>query len=77
MLVSLRIKPDVAPLLKQACKAGRKTRTAVIHEALEAYLKRSEAPLGDVIRQALKGTPGGFGLERRQPRRAERRKWGR
>lgn len=77
MLVSLRIRPDVAPLLKQACRAGRKTRTAVIHEALEAYLKRGEVPLGEAIRQALRLAPRGLGVKRRQPRRAERRKWGR
>jgi len=75
MLVSLRIKPEVAPLLKQACRAGRKTRTAVIHEALEAYLRRGETPLGEAIRQALAVAPKGMGLRRRQPRRAERRRW--
>jgi predicted transcriptional regulator len=77
MLVSLRLKPEVDRLLKQACKSERRTRTAVIHEALEAYLKRGEAPLGEVIRQALKQTPEGFGIERAQPRKPDRRAWGR
>ena len=77
MLVSLRLKPEVGRLLKQACKSDHKTRTAVIHEALEAYLKPGEVPLGEVIRRALKETPEGFGVERAQPRKADRRAWGR
>ena len=77
MLVSLRLKPEVVRLLKQACKSERKTRTAVIHEALEAHLKRGKTPLGERIREALKKIPEGFRIERRQPRKPDKRDWGR
>ena len=75
MPVSVRLKPDVEQLLKQACKQKRKTRSALIHEALVAYLKSGKPRLGDVIREALAKSPQGFGLERRQPRATDKRAW--
>ena len=67
MLVSLRLKPEVVRLLKQACKSERKTRTAVIHDALKQYLSPLRPPLGDVIREVLADCPEGLGIERLQP----------
>lgn len=75
MPVSVRLKPEVEQLLKQACKRERKTRSALIHEALTSYLQPRKARLGDVIREALAQAPKGFGIERRQPRSADKRDW--
>ena len=75
MPVSVRLKPEVEQLLKQACKRERKTRSALIHDALASYLRPRKARLGDVIREALAQAPQGFRIERRQPRTADKRDW--
>ena len=75
MPMSVRLKPDIERLLDQACKHARKKRSALIHEALAEYLKPRRARLGDVIRQALAESPGGFGFERGQPRALDKRDW--
>ena len=75
MPVSVRLKPDIERLLERACRQTRKKRSALIHEALTVYLKPRRARLGDVIRQALVESPGGFGIERGQPRAVDKRNW--
>jgi predicted transcriptional regulator len=37
MTVSVRLKPEISKLLERECKWQRKTRTALIHEALTAF----------------------------------------
>ena len=37
---SVRLKPELSKMLERECKRQRKTRTALIHEALTAYLRR-------------------------------------
>ena len=75
MPTSVRLKPEIERLLEQACKRTRKKRSALIHEALSEYLKPRQPRLGDLIREALKDSPGGFGLERSQPDTADKRDW--
>ena len=75
MPMSVRLKPEVERLLDRACKRGRKTRSALIHEALTAYLEPRKARLGDVIRDALGKPAEGFYLVRSQPRSADKRNW--
>ena len=38
MAISVRLKPDISKALERECKRQRKTRTALIHEALAAFL---------------------------------------
>lgn len=75
MPISVRLKPDVERLLEEAARRERKSRSAVIHDALDAFLRRRRPKLGDAIRRALAETPGGFGIERAQPSRADKRAW--
>ena len=75
MPISIRLKPDLERLLAQATRRERKTRSAVIHDALSAFLVRRRPRLGDAIRRALAEAPEGFGIERRQPTRADKRAW--
>ena len=77
MPMSVRLKPDIERLLDQACRHTRKKRSVLIHEALAVYLRPRRARLGDLIRQALVESPGGLGIERDQPRRVDKRSWGR
>ena len=77
MPMSVRLKPDIERLLDQACRNARKKRSALIHEALAQYLKPRRPSLGEVIRQSLAESPEGFGIERGQPRAADKRRWGR
>ncbi len=78
MTVSVRLKPEIAKVLERECKRRRKTRTALIHEALEAFLQPPPtARLGEVIRGVLADSPRGLGLERAQPEAADLRDWGR
>ena len=77
MPISVRLKPELARLLDAAARREQKTRTDLIHEALVAWLKPRRPGLGATIRAALADTPGGFGLEREQPREADRRDWAR
>ena len=75
MAISVRLKPEISKVLERECKRQRKTRTALIHEALAAFLQPSRPRLGDVIREVLADSPQGLGLERSQPEAAERRDW--
>lgn len=75
MSISVRLKPDISKVLERECKRQRKTRTALIHEALAAYLEPPRARLGDVIREVLADSPQGLGMERQQPQVADRRDW--
>ena len=73
MPISVRLKPELARLLDATARRERKTRTDMIHEALAAWLNPRRPELGATIRAALADTPGGFGLEREQPREPDRR----
>ena len=77
MTMSVRLKPELESLLAAAAKRERKSRSAIIHEALVARLQPQRSRLGDVIRSALVDVPDGFALDRRQPKAPDRRAWGR
>ena len=77
MAISVRLKPEILTALERECKRQRKTRTALIHEALAAFLQPARPRLGDVIRELLADSPQGLGLERNQPEVADQRDWGR
>jgi predicted transcriptional regulator len=77
MSVSMRLKPDLAKLLDRECKRRRMTRTALIHDALDAYLRPQHPRLGDVIREVLADCPEGLGLQRMQPEQGDLRDWAR
>ena len=77
MPLSVRLKPDLEQLLDAAARRERKSRSAIIHEALAARLQPVKPRLGGVIRQARAAMQDGFALERKQPRKADRRAWGR
>ena len=74
---SVRLKPELSKMLERECKRQRKTRTALIHEALTAYLQPQRPSLGDVLREVMADTPDGWGLERKQPATSDARAWGR
>ncbi len=75
MAVSVRLKPDISKALERECKRQRKTRTALIHEALVAFLQPVRPRLGDVIREVLADAPQGLGIERNQPKDIDARDW--
>jgi predicted transcriptional regulator len=75
MPLSVRLKPELEQLLDATARRERKSRSAIIHEALAARLRPAKPRLGDVIRGALAGTSNGFALERKQPRKVDRRAW--
>jgi len=75
--LSVRLKPQLEKLLDATARRERKSRSAIIHEALAARLRPAKPLLGDAIRAALAETPGGFAIERKQPRKVDRRAWGR
>ena len=75
MTISVRLKPELSKVLERECKRQHKTRTALIHEALAAYLKPKQRNLGDVLSEALAASPRGFGMERAQPVTADPRDW--
>ena len=75
MPLSVRLKPELEQLLDAAARRERKSRSAIIHEALTARLRPVKPRLGDVIRAALAGTSDGFALERKQPSKTDRRAW--
>ena len=63
MPLSVRLKPELEQLLDAAARRERKSRSAIIHEALAARLRPVKPRLGDAIRQALAGTADGFALD--------------
>ncbi len=75
MPVSVRLKPEVERLLDEASRRERKTRSAVIHDALAAFLKHKRPGLGDAVRRALAEAPGGLAIEREQPAATDKRAW--
>ncbi len=75
MPISVRLQPDLEQLLDKASRRNRKSRSAVIHDALTAFLKPQHPKLGAAIRHALAITPRGFGIGREQPRAADKRDW--
>lgn len=75
MPLSVRLKPELEQLLAATARRERKSRSAIIHEALAARLRPVKPRLGDVVREALAGTPDGFALERKQPSKVDRRVW--
>jgi predicted transcriptional regulator len=75
MPISVRLKPELEQLLDKASRRNRKSRSAVIHDALTAFLKPQHPKLGAAIRHALAITPRGFGIGREQPRAADKRDW--
>ena len=77
MSISVRLKPELSKVLERECKRQRKTRTALIHEALTAFLQPQRPRLGDVLREVMADTPEGWGLERNQPATSDTRDWGR
>ena len=76
MLISVRLKPELSKVLERECKRQRKTRTALIHEALTAFLQPQRPKLGDVLRDVMADTPQGWRLERNQPAASDAREWG-
>ena len=75
MTISVRLKPELSKILERECKRQRKTRSALIQEALIAYLKPAQRNLGDALAEALSTTPQGFGIERAQPAAVDERDW--
>ncbi len=76
MPTSIRLKPDIEKLLDKACKRQGRTRSALIHDALAAFLDPQQARLGDIIGAALRNSPQGFGIERDQSAQSDTRHWG-
>jgi len=75
MSISVRLKPELAKMLERECKRRRKTRTALIHEALIAFLHPPRPRLGDLFRDVLADLPEGLGIERGSQGVADRRDW--
>lgn len=75
MPISVRLKPEIEQLLDKASRRDRRSRSALIHDALAAFLKPQRPKLGAAIRQALGEAPQGFGIERGQPKAADKRDW--
>jgi len=75
MSISVRLKPELAKVLERECRRQRKTRTALIHEALIAFLQPPRPRLGDVFRDVLADMPEGLGIERGPQGVADRRDW--
>ena len=73
MTLSVRLKPELARLLDRAVRRRRKSRSALVHEALKQYLSPPRPLLGDVIREVLADRPLGLGIERQQPSAPEPR----
>jgi len=75
MPISVRLKPHLERLLDEAGRRKRKSRSALIHDALDDFFKRQRPKLGDAVRRALAEAPQGFGIEREQPAKADKRAW--
>ena len=77
MPISVRLKPAIESLLAQTSRRTRRTRSALIHDALTVFLKPQRPRLGTAISAALAEAPEGCGLDRAQPKTADKRNWGR
>jgi predicted transcriptional regulator len=75
MPISVRLKPQLQRLLDELSRRERKSRSAVIHELLNAQLARRRMHPAEALRRVLSEVPGGFGVKRQQPRRADKRAW--
>jgi len=75
MPISVRLKPDLEQLLDKASRRDGRSRSALIQEALTAFLKPQHPKLGAAIRQALSRMPRGFGIGREQSPAADKRDW--
>lgn len=75
MPLSVRLKPEVEHLLDAAARRDRKSRSTLVNDALSAYLKPQRPSLGAAIRHALSTTSAGFGIEREQPAKPDKRDW--
>ena len=75
MPISVRLNPDLEKKLAAACRRERKTRSALIHEALVAYLAPKQPNLGEALAAVLTVSPKGLGIEREQPPAADPRDW--
>lgn len=75
MPISVRLKPELEALLDKASRRDGRSRSALIHEALTAFLKPQRPKLGAAIRLALVELPQGAGIEREQPNAADKRNW--
>ena len=73
MPISVRLKPEIEQLLDKASRREHRSRSALIHDALAAFLAPQRPKLGAAIRGALAKAPQGFGLEREQPKEADER----
>ena len=73
MPISVRLKPEIEQLLDKASRRDRRSRSALIHAALAAFLKPQRPKLGAAIRSALAAMPQGLGIEREQPKAADTR----
>ena len=75
MTLSVRLKPEIEQLLDKASRRGRKSRSALVNEALTAFLRPQQPRLGEAIRRTLSVKPGGLGIGREQPLAADKRDW--
>lgn len=75
MPISIRLERSLERRLNAACRRERKTRSALIRDALAAYLRPNQANLGEALAEALAASPRGFGLKRDQPAAADQRDW--
>ena len=75
MPISVRLKPELAMLLEKAARRNGTSRSALIQEALTAFLKPNRPKLGAAIRRALVELPQGAGIEREQPKAIDKRNW--
>ena len=75
MPISVRLKPELEELLNKASRRARKSRSAIIHDALASFLKPQRPKLGTAIRLALSKMPRGAGIRRGQPAATDKRDW--
>ena len=75
MPISVRLKPELEELLDKASRRDRRSRSALIQEALTAFLMPNRPKLGAAIRRALVELPQGAGIKREQPKAIDKRHW--
>jgi predicted transcriptional regulator len=75
MPISVRLKPELQRRLDQLSKREGKTRSAVIHDLLNAQLAHRREHPADAFRRALAQAPTGLDIKRSQPRRSDKREW--
>lgn len=75
MPISVRFKPERERRLDAACRRERRTRSALVREAIAAYLTPNGRKLADVTSEALAASPGGFDLKRNRRFVGDKRNW--